>query len=288
MNPRVMAAAPAMFVLLWSVGFLASKGGLAHAGPLSYMFMRFGCSAVAMVLIALAMGARFPSTPSLAGHVVFAGLLQHALYLTPNFWTMSRDFPAGLVALIGALQPLLTALLAGRFLGERSTRAQWIGLFVGLAGVLMVLSDKIAFDWRSPLDAGLVFLGMASLTVGTLWQKRFCSQMDLLGGSALQLVASALLTFCVMAAFEDFRVDFVWQFNVSLGYMVGMSLFLYTMMHAMFRGAGASRVASLFYLVPPVTCFLTWLFLDEQLGWLAIGGMLVTVSGVALATRKAN
>ena len=145
---RVTVLLPALFVLLWSAGFIAAKIGLSHSGALSYVFLRFALAALMMCLIALALRAKWPHQPRLIGHIVVAGLLQHAIYLTPNFWVMDHGFPAALVALIGALQPLLTAVLAGWLLGERAGLRQWLGLLVGMLGVVLVLSDRIAFDWR--------------------------------------------------------------------------------------------------------------------------------------------
>jgi drug/metabolite transporter (DMT)-like permease len=280
------ALIPALFVLLWSAGFIAAKIGLSHSGALSYVFLRFALAALMMCLIALALRAKWPHQPRLIGHIVVAGLLQHAIYLTPNFWVMDHGFPAALVALIGALQPLLTAVLAGWLLGERAGLRQWLGLLVGLLGVVMVLSDSIAFDWRSPLDAALVLLGMVSLTLGTIWQKRCCAQMDLLAGSAVQLLAATLFAGLAMLLFEGFDADFSLPFNLSLFYMSCMSVLLYTLMHAMFRGAQAARVASLFYLIPPVTALMTWFAIGERMGGLAMLGMAVTVAGVAMAVRR--
>lgn len=277
---------PVAFVLMWSTGFLATKAGAVHASGTSYLLWRFAIAAAILTLIALASRAPWPRKPREWGHLIVAGILIHALYLAPNFHAASVGFPVGITALIGALQPLLTALLVSYFLGERVTRRQWLGLALGLAGIVMVLDDKIAFDWSRPVELAMVCGGLISLTIGTLYQRRYCGFQDLRSGTAVQLIAASVVTGLIVLFFAPYRVNWAPALIAGITWLVVMSLVLYALMHLLFMRGAAARVASLFYLVPPLTSLQLWLVFDERLGPFAIAGMFVTIAGVALAAKK--
>lgn len=277
---------PTVFVLLWSSGFAACKAGVAHASGLSYLLWRFSLAALVLVAVSVVLRAAWPRTAAQWGHLAVAGTLIHALYLAPNFWAAEHGFPVGITALVGALQPILTAVLAGWFLAERVSGRQWLGLVLGLAGIVMVLGDRIAYDWSRPTDLAFVAFGLVSATVGTLYQKRYCGFQDLRTGPAVQLAAAAIVVACVHPFVAPYRVEWAPGFVWGLAWLVFLSATIYAVMAVLFKRGAAARVASLFYLVPPVTSFILWLFFDEQLGTLALAGMAVTVLGVSLATRR--
>lgn len=273
-------------MLLWSSGFVACKAGLVDAGPFTLLFLRFALAAAVLAAIAALARAPWPTGRRELLHVVVAGILMHATYLGPNFYAVSRGVPVGINALVGALQPLLTAVLASRFLGERVGPLQWTGLVLGVGGIAMVVSDRIAFDpelWPEFLGT---LVALVSITVGTLYQKHYCPRMDLRSGTAIQLAAAALVVGLPLALFEGWQVEWTADFGLALGWLVALSAALYAILIWLFRRGAATRVASLFYLVPPVTSTATWLFFGERLGALALAGMAVTVVAVALATRK--
>ena len=285
-EPAWVPLVPVVFVLLWSSGFVACKAGLVHAGPFTMLFLRFLLAGVVIGALAALLRAPWPGSRREVGHIVVAGILLHATYLGPNFYAVSRGVPVGINALVGALQPLLTAVLASRFLGERVRPLQWVGLVLGVAGIAMVVSDRIAFDlalWPEFLGT---LVALVSITVGTLYQKHYCPRMDLRSGTAIQFAAATLLTAVPLVLFEGWEVDWTPGFALALGYLVVLSIALYAILIWLFRRGAATRVASLFYLVPPVTSAATWLVFGEQLGALALAGMAVTVIAVALATRK--
>lgn len=276
----------AIFLLMWGSGFIACKAGLYYAEPLTYLWYRFAIAAMLLAVVAWVMRAPWPNSLARYGHLALAGALVHALYLGPNFFAASRGFPVGVTALIGALQPILTAAIASRVLAEQVSPRQWIGLIVGLAGIMMVLSDKLAFDWSQPFELFLVGCGIVSLTVGTLYQKRFCGWMDLRTGTVVQLIVAALIMLVGASSLESFRVVWTVPFFTALSALVLMSVITYSLMHLLFLRGAASRVASMFYLVPPFTSTILYFFFGEDLGWLAVAGIAVTVLGVALATRR--
>ncbi|MEO7403784.1 MAG: DMT family transporter [Burkholderiales bacterium] len=276
---------PALFLALWTTGFIGCKAGIAHSSATAFLGLRFALAAVVLTLVAMAMRAPWPRSAAEYARLAIAGVLIHAAYLGPNYYAASVGFPVGITALIGALQPLLTAVLANRFLGEQVSRKQWIGLLVGLAGIVMVLEDRIAFDSRLWFEALLVGAGLVSLTVGTLYQRSRCGFQDLRTGAAVQL-ASAALVMGAATAIVPYRVEWTPTFVGALGWLIVVSAVTYAIMHVLFLRGAAARVASLFYLVPPMTSLVLYIFFDERLGVLALAGMALTIAGVALAMRK--
>ena len=278
---------PVFFVLMWSSGFLATKAGAAHSSATAFLLLRFAIAAAILTLVAIAMRAPWPKSRGEWGHLGVAGVLIHALYLGPNFYAASVGFPVGITALIGALQPLLTALLVSAFFGERVSPRQWAGLALGLVGIVVVLDDKIAFDWSHPVrtrdGGGRTRQPHAS---ATLYQRRFCGFQDLRSGTAVQLMAATAVMALGLAFVVPYRIDWQPQFIAGLAWLATLSVVLYGIMHLLFLRGAAARVASLFYLVPPITSFMLWLGFGERLGPLAIAGMVVTIVGVALAAKR--
>jgi drug/metabolite transporter (DMT)-like permease len=277
---------PVVFVALWSSGFLACKAALADSGPFTLLVLRFGLAAVTLAAVAVLWRAPWPASRREAMHVVVAGVLMHAIYLGPNFYAVSRGVPVGINALVGALQPLLTAVLASRFLGEAVRPLQWAGLVLGVAGIAMVVFDRIAFDAALWPEFVGTLAALVSITVGTLYQKHFCPRMDLRSGPALQFAAATAVVAVPMLLFEGWQVEWTASFAGALAWLVLLSATLYGILIWLFRRGAATRVASLFFLVPPVTSAAAWWLFGDRLGPLALAGMAVTVVAVALAMRK--
>lgn len=286
-----LALMPALFVLLWSTGFIGAKYGLPYAEPFTFLFIRFVCTLLVLLLIIRALRAPWPA-PALCGHVAVAGLLVHAAYLGGVFYGIYLGMPAGLTALLVGLQPLLTAVIARPWLGERISARQWGGIALGLLGITLVLGEQLA-----PTAAGLfsgfglgalaaVLVALAGISVGTVYQKRYCVGMPLASGTFIQYAAAALLLGLGALLFESREITWTPSFLLALGWLVfGLSIAAILLLMALIRRGEASRVAGLFYLVPPVTALEAWLLFDERLGPLALAGMLVTVLGVALTVR---
>jgi drug/metabolite transporter (DMT)-like permease len=280
-------ALPALFVVFWSSGYVACKAAVQYAGSFTVLFLRCAVAISILLVIVTLRGARWPARAIEWAHLLVAGLLIHAIYLGINFHAAATGFPVGITALIGALQPLFTALLVGVTLGERVGVRQWLGLVLGLAGVLMVLSDRVAFDWSRPVQAGVVGLAMLSLTAGTLYQKRFCAFMDWRTGILIQMLPAFVIMLGLAAGVESFRItEPDARFVTSILWMAGMSSGLYGLLHFLFLRGAAASAASLLYLVPVLTSTMTWVFFDERLGPLALAGMALAVVGVALASLQ--
>ena len=207
--------APAVFVLLWSTGFIFAKMGLPYAEPFTFVALRYAAVVALMLPVALA-AARVVagSRPVDIAHLVVAGLLLHAVYIGGVFASIYHGLPAGISALIVGLQPVLTATLVGPFLGERVTARQWLGLLLGLVGVALVLGDKLAFDRATGGAVALAVLALVGITLGTIYQKRFCTTADMRSSAVIQFAAAGLACLAVALPLETMRVE--WSRRIRL------------------------------------------------------------------------
>jgi len=277
--------APFLFVLLWSTGFLGAKYGLPHAAPLAFLLVRYLLVITLMAAIALAFRAAWPRDGRQWFHIGISGLFVHALYLGGVFIAIKAGLPAGITALVVGMQPLLTATLAGRLLGEAVLPRQWLGLALGFVGISLVVSHKLGsgFGTTALVPA---FAALIGITVGTLYQKKFCPHFDWRTGSVAQFLPTAIVTGIVVFATDSYRIDWTGEFVFALGWLVlVLSVGAISLLNWLIRHGSAVNVASLFYLTPPTTALLAWLLFGETLGGLALVGMAVAVWGVYLSRR---
>jgi drug/metabolite transporter (DMT)-like permease len=280
-------AAPAMFVVLWSTGFIATKYVLRGAEPLTYLAIRMVVVVVLMAVIAAIARPRWPDRIGVA-HSVVAGLLVHGFYLGGTAVAIAHSIPAGLSALIPGLQPILTSTIANRWLGERVTPLQWSGLLLGLAGVVLILHDR-------PLtgDAGWGWLAsgvsLVSITLGTLYQRRYCGKIDWRAGNLVQYIAVAIFFATAAFLFEGNVVHWTQEFVLALAWLaVVLSIGSIGLLYWLIRRQAATSVASLFYLVPAVTAAMAYVLFGERLDGLAIVGMVACAAAVFLVNRRAG
>jgi len=283
----MLRLAPFLFVFLWSTGFIGAKFGLPFAEPLSFLLVRYLIVIALMLLIALAMRAPWPKDPRQWLHIGVSGVLVHAIYLGGVFTAIKHGLPAGITALVVGIQPLLTALLAGWLLKEKVSRRQWIGLALGLLGVALVLSGKLPKDvppWPMLIPAIVALLG---ITVGTLYQKRFCHHFDWRSGSVIQFFPTACVTALAVALTEDFFIIWHPDFIFALGWLVlVLSLGAITLLNLLIARGSAVNTSSLFYLTPPTTALIAWAVFGETLNLPALIGMVIAVAGVWLVAGK--
>ena len=278
--------APGIFVLLWATGFLIAKLGVPYAQPLTILAIRFVLAAVMMAGVAFVMRASWPRSWRRIGHIATIGILLQAVYLGGCYIAIYAGMPAGMAALIVGFQPILTAAMAGPILGERTRPLQWIGIAIGFVGLMMVLWERIVIDLSHPAALLFAVLSLLGITSATIYQKRFCPSFDLRSGTAIQYLAASVVM--VPLAFFLGIGDIVWAptFIFALTWLVivlsGVSIALLTWMIS--RGA-ASKVASLFYLTPPIAAIGSYFWFDETLSRLALGGMAVIVFGLYLLNR---
>ena len=280
-----MSAAPALFVVLWSTGFISAKYGLPYAPPLKFLLVRFTLVALLMSAVALATRARWPASPRQVLHVAIAALLVHGLYLGGVFVSIADGMPAGTSAMLVGLQPIVTVFLARGILGERISARQWAGLLLGLAGVYFVVRHKIALD-RDPATLAPIVVALLGISVGTLYQKRFASHVDLRSGAVVQFVACALAYAPLVAWLEPAPIRWTGEFAFALGWsVVVLSVGAISLLYGLLRRGAAADVARLFYLVPPVTALMAFALFGEQLDAFALAGMILIAFGVVLARR---
>lgn len=288
--PRFGAAMPALFVLLWSTGFIGAKFGLPYAEPFTFLLVRFVAIIALLAGLALWRGAVWPRRPALVVHLMVSGVLVHAVYLGGVFASIHAGLPSGLSALVVGLQPVLTALVAAPVLGERVGPRQWLGLVLGLGGVALVLSSKLsAVDLGGVTPTSLALAGgaLVGITVGTLYQKRFCTSMDLLTGTTWQYVGALMVMAPLAAIAETMVVDWTLSFVLALTWLVlVLSFGAISLLMLLIKAGEASKVASLFYLVPPVTALMAWGLFGEELNAVGLAGMALAAFGVSLVVRK--
>jgi drug/metabolite transporter (DMT)-like permease len=279
-------AAPAIFVVLWSTGFVATKYVLRDAEPLTYLAIRM---AVVVVLMAIIVAVARPTWPDRSGiaHSVVAGILVHGFYLGGTSIAIAHSVPAGLSALIPGLQPILTSTLANRWLGERVTPLQWTGLLLGLAGVVLILhgrpmSGEAGWGW---LASGV---SLISITLGTLYQRRYCGKIDWRAGNLVQYIAVLIFFAAAAGMFENRVVHWTSEFMLAVVWQaVVLSIGSIGLLYWLIRHSAATSVASLFYLVPAVTAAMAYVLFGEWLDGIAIAGMVACAAAVFLVNRRA-
>ena len=280
-----MSAAPALFVVLWSTGFISAKYGLPYAPPLKFLLVRFALVALLMSVVALVTRAPWPASRRQVLHLAIAALLVHGLYLGGVFVSIAGGMPAGTSAMLVGLQPIVTVFLARGILGERISTRQWLGLLLGLVGVYFVVRHKIALD-RDPATLAPIVAALLGISVGTLYQKRFASHVDLRSGAVVQFAACALAYAPLVAWLEPAPIRWTGEFAFALGWsVVVLSVGAISLLYGLLRRGAAADVARLFYLVPPVTALMAFALFGERLDAFALAGMLLIALGVALARR---
>jgi drug/metabolite transporter (DMT)-like permease len=285
--PALGALAPALFVLLWSTGFVGAKYVLPDTEPFTFLLVRLALAGALLAALAAATRSAWPATPAAWRHAAVAGLLLHAGYLGGVFWAIDRGVPAGVSAVVVSLQPVITAILVLVLLGERVGRRAWLGLVLGLAGVaLVVLPGTLGEAGSVALPAAGVaacLVALASGTAGALYQKRHGDEVPLLAGTAVQYAACTAVFAVLAPATEELRMRTTTELVLGAAWLVlALSVGAILLLLTLLRRGSATRVTSLYYLVPPATALEAWLLLDERLGAVELAGMVVAVAGVAL------
>lgn len=282
-----IAAAPVLFVLLWSTGFIGARYGLPYIEPLTFLAVRMAFVVLVMAAIAIIGRARVPNAREVQ-HALVAGSLVHGLYLGGVFTAISQGVPAGISALIPGLQPILTSTIANRFMGERVTRIQWFGLVLGLLGVVLVMHDREIILAGSLLGWIASFLSLIGITLGTLYQKRYCGAIDWRTGNLVQYIGAAVLFALGAFAFETREIHWSGELIFALAWLVlVLSIAAVGLMYWLIRRSAATGFASLFYLVPAVTALFAFLLFGERLDGVSIFGMAICAGGVVLVNRGA-
>ena len=284
---RLVKFIPLIFVLLWSTGFIAAKFALPYIEPFTLLLTRMLITVVIFLLLIQMFRTGWPR-PVDALHQMVVGSLIHAAYLGGVFAAIKLSMPAGIASLIVGLQPLLTALMAWLVLGNQLKSRQWLGLLLGLVGVSMVLlqGKSIGFSGISLGAVIAILIALFGISIGTLYQKKYGQNSKLLPGSFFQYLATVIWMGALSAGFETQQISWNFTLVAALAWLVVvLSIFAILLLMLMIREGESARVASYFYLVPPVTVIEGWLLFDEQLNLAALAGIAITVIGVYLVVR---
>lgn len=279
---------PWAFVGIWSTGFIGAKYAVPYMEPFSVLLLRMLLTLVVFAGLLLWRKPKWCS-PKQAAHQMMVGFLVHACYLGGVFAAIGWSLPAGITALIVGVQPLLTAMIGWLWISERLHKVQWLGLLVGFVGVLLVVSQS---DSQGVGVAGweawsAALLALIAISVGTLYQKRFGSGVDLMVGAFYQYLATAMVMALLAWQFDSGIVIWSWPLIGALLWMVlALSVIAILLLLVMIREGEASKVVSYFYLVPPLTALEAWFLFGETLNIYALTGIGVTVIGVYLTVKR--
>lgn len=285
-KPLWLTLAPVMFLCLWSMGYVVAKIGLKYAEPMTLLVLRYAAVVVIMGLLFLILRPPLPKTRAEWGHVAFVGFLIQAIYFGMSYFAFRAGVAAGTVALIMSLQPIIVAIIAPRWSGEAISVRMWVGLTLGLAGAAIVIIARSSI--AAPSVFGFLFcaLGLAGITIGSLWEKRFGLSHHPVTANLIGFTAGLMGVLPAMLLTETMQVTWTWEFSAALAYLViGNSVIAVGLLLAMIRVGNVGKVSALFYLVPPMAAVLAWFLLDEVMPPLAWAGMAVAAVGVWLATR---
>lgn len=280
--------APMLFVLLWSTGFIGAKYGLPYAEPFTFLSLRLVMATVLLLMLNAFIKEGKAMKKADYGHAAVVGFLLHGAYLSGVFYAIHLGMPAGMAAVIVGLQPILSTLIARYTLREQGSVLQWVGLLLGFAGVVMVVSQKIHGNVPA-LAYVSALIALVGTTAGTLYQKRFGSGMPLVTGTAVQYAATSLVLIPLALTFESHQVQFTGEFWFALIWLVlVLSLGAIGLLLYLIQRTSTAQVTSLFYLVPPVTALEAFLLFHENLNALALLGMVVVALGVSLVLKPAS
>jgi drug/metabolite transporter (DMT)-like permease len=286
-TPLLPRLAPPLFVLIWATGFVVARLVAPHTEPLSFLLLRYVLAIAVLAAVALAVRAPWPTTRRGWRDGLVSGVLLHGFYLGGVFWAVRHGLPAGIAALVAGLQPLATGLLVGPLLGERVSARRWLGIAVGFAGAVLVVAPKLgAADGFPPIALAVCLFAMISITFGTIWQKRTGGAADLRTHTVVQYIGAALVTLPVALLTEEGRIEFVPALWIGLLWAVfGLSIGAIGLLLALIRRGAVAGVATLLYLVPPVSAVMAYGLFEETLAPVQIGGMILAAAGVAIASR---
>ena len=280
----LVRAMPAVFVLIWSTGFIVARLGMPNSPPMKFLALRYIFSVLCFAVWALAARVRWPANRRQYGHLAVVGVLMHAGYLGGVWTAVKLGMGAGLAALLVSLQPVLTAVWVSSR-GGRVTARQWCGLALGLGGLALVVWNKLGLGEIHPANLLCAIIALVSITVGTLYQKRFVAPCDVRTANLVQLSAAFVVTL-PLALLETEGMRWTAGLIGAMGWSVlGMTLGGSSLLYLLIQRGAATAVTSLFYLVPPCTALMAWLLFDEPITALTVAGMALTASGVSLVVR---
>tara|TARA_B100000767_G_scaffold175562_1_gene164060 strand:- start:2 stop:850 length:849 start_codon:yes stop_codon:yes gene_type:complete len=277
---------PFIFIILWSSAFVTTKPIIDNGDPFSALAFRFFFVALGFFIFSIYTKQKILINHKNLLQSLFSGILFHGIYLGGVFYSVSIGVPTSIAALIVTLQPILTNALAGKFLGEKVSFKQWIGVILGFIGAALVLG----FDIGTSLPAvGIIasFMALLAITISTLWQKKISNHLSLPVSNMYQAIGGCLFHIIIILIFTDFYIDFTSTFLIAMSHQIFLVSFgAFTILMFLIKNNSASKTVSIFFLIPPTTAIMAWLFLNEALNNLDVIGFGVATLGVYITTRK--
>ena len=280
-----LRAMPVVFVLIWSTGFIVARYGMPHSPPFTFLLFRYAFSVLLFVPWVIWARVGWPQGRAQWGHLAVTGVLMHAGYLGGVWAAVKVGMGSGLSALIVGVQPVLTAIWLSSQ-GGHVTRRHWQGLALGFLGLAMVVSRKLEGGIEvTPWSLARALMALASITTGTLYQKRFVQACDVRSANTVQLMAALVVTLPI-AALETETVQWNAQMMGAMAWsVVGLTLGGSSLLYVLIQRGAAATVTSLMYLVPPTTAVIAWFLFDEAITLVTLAGIAVTAVGVSLVVR---
>jgi drug/metabolite transporter (DMT)-like permease len=277
---------PFIFIILWSSAFVTTKPIIDNSDPFAALAFRFFVVAMGFFIFSIYTKQKILTNHKNLVQSFFSGILFHGVYLGGVFYSVSIGMPTGIAALIVTLQPILTNALAGKFLGEKVSSKQWIGVTLGFIGAALVLG----FDIGSSLPViGVIasFIALFAITTSTLWQKKISNNLPLSVSNMYQAIGGCFLHLLIIFTFTDPYINFTPTFLIAMSHQIFLVSFgAFTILMFLIKNNSASKTVSIFFLIPPTTAIMAWLFLNEKLNNLDLIGFAIATLGVYIATRK--
>ena len=277
---------PFIFVILWSSAFITTKPIVDFSDPFAALAFRFFFVAIGFFLFVFFTKQKILTNSKNIIQSLLSGVLFHGIYLGGVFFSISRGMPTGVTALIVTLQPILTNALAGKFLKENISLKQWLGVLLGFIGATLVLGFEVGLSL--PI-VGVVssFIALLAITSSTLWQKKISNNLSLSVSNMYQAVGGCLFHVFIIIFFTDPYINFTPTFLIAMSHQIFLVSFgAFTILMFLIKKNSASKTVSIFFLIPPTSATIAWLFLNEELSVIDISGFIIATLGVYIATRK--
>ena len=279
---------PVIFVLLWSSAFITTKPIIDYSDPFAALAFRFLFVSLGFFIFSYFTKKNIKSSKENILQSIFSGVLFHGFYLGGVFYSISIGMPTGITALIVTLQPVLTNILAGPLLKEKVNTPQWIGMILGFSGAALVLGFDIG-ESLPILGVIAAFISLFAITFSTLWQKKAANNLPLSSSNMYQALGGFLFHLLIIILFTSPKIIFSTTFIIAMSHQILLVSFgAFTILMYLIKNNSASKTVSVFFLIPPTSAIIAWIFLNEKLSSLDIAGFIIATIGVFIATRKFN
>ena len=274
-----------LFIFFWSSAFISGQFIVQSASPFAALCFRFCIVSAFFLILSIILTERIRINLNLVFQAMITGILFHGFYLGGVFFSYSMGLTATLSALIVCLQPILTNILSGPILKEKVTVTQWIGIFFGFLGTILVIGYDIGTEIPT-IGVIASIVALLGATSATIWQKKFTHEISLSVNNFYQALSAGIFLFIISLFFEISFINFDKRFILSISWQIIMVSFgAYAILMYLIKNGTASKTSSLFFLVPPTTAVMAWFVLDEKLLLIDIIGLLICTFGVYIATR---